>query len=233
MATVLAATDGPPLQSADGARAAADLGGRPVRACVVSRGMRWLGSWRCHSGLLAAAGSSGAGSRAGLIPRSQPGFTPPGPALDVATALAGKTIYEIPITSEIPFATVVEQGMEQASELVGAKVVVLHNRGQPGGVGRGHEDGDRPEGRRAPPRRRKTPRSSARRSSRPRRRGSPSWWSVRRARESRAPRRVRRACRAPSEQAGRLEADWAISRWDGRAGILVITSNDACSPPLR
>ena len=33
----------------------------------------------------------------------------------------------------------------------------------------------------------------------------------------------------PFEQAGRLEADWAISRWDGRAGILVITSNDAPS----
>ena len=121
MATVLAATDGPPLQSADGARAAADLGGRPVRACVVSRGMRWLGSWRCHSGLLAAAGSSGAAA-ARTIPWSQPGFTPPGPAFDAATALAGKTIYEIPITSEIPFATAVEQGMEQASELVGAKL---------------------------------------------------------------------------------------------------------------
>ena len=60
-----------------------------------------------------------------------PTFVPPGPPFDAAGAARGKTVFEIPITSEVPFITAVEEGMRQAAEAVGAKLVVYPNQGDP------------------------------------------------------------------------------------------------------
>jgi ribose transport system substrate-binding protein len=63
--------------------------------------------------------------------RELPQFVPPGPAFDARDALRGKRLFEIPITSEVPFVAAVEKGMKQAAAAVGAEVVVFSNQGKP------------------------------------------------------------------------------------------------------
>ena len=63
--------------------------------------------------------------------RELPRFRPPGPAFDARRALRGKRIFEIPITSEVPFVAAVEKGMKQAASEVGAELVVFPNQGKP------------------------------------------------------------------------------------------------------
>ena len=63
--------------------------------------------------------------------RRVPAFVAPGPAFDAAARLRGKTIFEIPITSEVPFIAAVEGGMRQAAAKVGARLVVYPNQGKP------------------------------------------------------------------------------------------------------
>src|SRR5918996_6151605 len=63
--------------------------------------------------------------------KAVPEFTPPGNRFDAVAKVRGKTIFEIPITSEVPFITAVEEGMRQAAELVGARLVVYPNQGEP------------------------------------------------------------------------------------------------------
>jgi ribose transport system substrate-binding protein len=60
-----------------------------------------------------------------------PSFEPPGPAFDAARELRGKEIFEIPITSEVPFVTAFEMGMRQAADAVGATLTVHENQGDP------------------------------------------------------------------------------------------------------
>ena len=60
-----------------------------------------------------------------------PSFRPPGPPFDAAGELRGKRIFEIPITSEVPFVTAFEMGMKQAADAVGAELVVYTNQGEP------------------------------------------------------------------------------------------------------
>ena len=63
--------------------------------------------------------------------RTVPAFVAPGPAFDAAARLRGKTIFEIPITSEVPFIAAVEGGMRQAAAKVGARLVIYPNQGKP------------------------------------------------------------------------------------------------------
>lgn len=60
-----------------------------------------------------------------------PDFVAPGAAFDAAGKLRGKRIFEIPITSEVPFIDAVEEGMRQAADAVGAELVVYPNQGEP------------------------------------------------------------------------------------------------------
>lgn len=63
--------------------------------------------------------------------RHIPRFTQPGPQFNAKVALKGKTIFEIPVSSEVPFVAAVERGMKQAAAVVGAKLVVFPNQGSP------------------------------------------------------------------------------------------------------
>src|SRR5919108_3613447 len=63
--------------------------------------------------------------------KALPPFRPPGPAFDAAAKLRGKKIFEVPITSEVPFVTAFERGMRQAADAVGAELVVYRNQGEP------------------------------------------------------------------------------------------------------
>jgi ribose transport system substrate-binding protein len=63
--------------------------------------------------------------------RALPRFVPPGPGFDARRALRGKRLFEIPITSEVPFVAAVEKGMRQAAATVGAELIVFPNQGKP------------------------------------------------------------------------------------------------------
>src|SRR5439155_25199602 len=63
--------------------------------------------------------------------RALPSFIAPGPPFAATTRLRGKRIFEIPITSSVPFVAAVEQGMRQAAGVVGAQLTVYANEGQP------------------------------------------------------------------------------------------------------
>jgi ribose transport system substrate-binding protein len=166
--------------------------------------------------------------------KAVPEFTAPGPSFDAAAEVRGKTIFEIPITSEVPFITAVEEGMRQAAELVGARLVVYPNQGEPSQWAQGIRT------------------AIAQRADaitlfaqNPELLGP----QIEQAEAAGIPVIVVRTtgqdepCQAdpsgdvygttcipgPFEQAGRLEADWVISESGGDADVLVITSSDANS----
>jgi ribose transport system substrate-binding protein len=57
-------------------------------------------------------------------------FTPPGPAFDASKA-KGKTVYEIPVSSNVPFNVLTGDAMKRALEPLGVKVVIAPTQGQP------------------------------------------------------------------------------------------------------
>src|SRR5688572_17622955 len=166
--------------------------------------------------------------------RAHPTFVPPGPPFDAVGAMTGKTVFEIPITSEVPFITAVEEGMGQAAAAVGARLVVYPNQGEPSQWAQGIST------------------AIAQRADaitlfaqNPDLLGP----AIRQAEEAGIPVVVVRATGedepcptdprgrpygttcipGPFEQAGRLEADWVIQETGGRGNVLVVTSSDATS----
>jgi ribose transport system substrate-binding protein len=195
-----------------------------------------------------SAAAAGAGADAGAAAaarrvaayRAVPRFTPPGPSFDARRAVAGKTIVEIPITSQVPFVTAVEDGMGQAARAAGARLVVYPNRGTPGEWA----DGIRSAiGRRADAITllAQDPAVVAPQVAEARRAGIPV--VVLRTSGEGEPcpadpqgRPYGAACvPGPFEQAGRLQADWVVAAARGRADVLVVTARDARSttPLLR
>jgi ribose transport system substrate-binding protein len=57
-------------------------------------------------------------------------FTPPGPAFDASKA-RGKTVYEIPVSSNVPFNVLTGDAMKRALASVGVKAVIAPTQGQP------------------------------------------------------------------------------------------------------
>jgi ribose transport system substrate-binding protein len=160
--------------------------------------------------------------------RAPPRFSAPGPAFDARRALQGKLIYEIPITSEVPFVAAVEAGMRQAADEVGATLEVFPNQGDPSQWAQGiraaiASDADailllaqdpelvRPQVEQA---------EAA---------GIPVVVLRTTGEGERCPETGTTCVPGPFEQAGRLEADFVIADSGGEANVLVITSNDAPS----
>ena len=160
--------------------------------------------------------------------RALPRFVAPGPAFDAERALRGKLIFEIPITSEVPFIGAVEEGMRQAAEEVGAELVVYPNQGRPSQWAQGI---------RAAITRRadailllaQDPELVRPQIARAEEAGIPVVVLRTTGEGERCPATGTTCVPGPFEQAGRLEADWVIARSGGMANVLVITSNDARS----
>jgi ribose transport system substrate-binding protein len=160
--------------------------------------------------------------------RALPRFHAPGPAFDARSALRGKLIFEIPITSEVPFIAAVERGMRQAAAEVGAELRVFPNQGEPAQWAQGiraaiASDADailllaqdpelvRPQVEQAE------------------QAGVPVV-VLRTTGEGEPCPSIGTTCvPGPFEQAGRLEADFVIADSGGDANVLVITSKDARS----
>ena len=60
-----------------------------------------------------------------------PQFTPPGPAFDAKKLMAGKTIISIPSSSAVPFVENIEKTMEKVAKDVGVNFEQWQNQGQP------------------------------------------------------------------------------------------------------
>jgi ribose transport system substrate-binding protein len=151
-----------------------------------------------------------------------------GPAFDAERELRGKLLFEIPITSEVPFVSAVEQGMRQAAAEVGADLQVYPNQGKPSQWAQGI--------RTAIARKAdailllaQDPELVRPQIAQAEEAGIPVV-VLRTTGEGEPCPKVGSACvPGPFEQAGRLEADFAIADSDGKANILVITSKDARS----
>jgi ribose transport system substrate-binding protein len=59
-----------------------------------------------------------------------PKFIPPGPAFDAKKA-AGKTVFDIPISSAIPFVNTIDQAMQSVAKKIGVKFIEFPTQGQP------------------------------------------------------------------------------------------------------
>ena len=166
--------------------------------------------------------------------RAMPTFVAPGPSFDAVSRLRGKTIFEIPITSEVPFIAAVEGGMRQAAARVGAHLVTYPNQGNPSEWAQGirtaiaeHAD--------AITLLAQDPRLLAPQIAEAMHAGIPvvvarTTGEGESCQTDASGRPYGSACVAgPFEQAGRLEADWVTASSGGRADVLVVTSNDARS----
>jgi ribose transport system substrate-binding protein len=157
-----------------------------------------------------------------------PQFHAPGRAFEARAALRGKLIFEIPITSEVPFIGAVERGMRDAAAEVGAELRVFPNQGQPAQWAQGirtaiasnadailllAQDPElvRPQVEQAE------------------QAGIPVVVLRTTGEGERCPSIGTTCVPAPFEQAGRLEADFVIGDSEGDANVLVITSKDARS----
>jgi ribose transport system substrate-binding protein len=172
--------------------------------------------------------------------RAAPAFVAPGPAFAARARLQGKRIFEIPITSSVPFVGAVEQGMRQATSVVGAQLVVYTNEGQPSQWAQGiataiaqrasaivllAQDPQLVRPQIAMARQAGIPVVVLRTTGE----GEPC------PSESAGPMIATACVPGPFETAGRLEADAVIAQSHGTADALVITSKDAHStePLLR
>jgi ribose transport system substrate-binding protein len=184
----------------------------------------------------------GTGTAAGLAAaraqidrfHAMPVFVAPGPAFDAVLRLRGKTVFEIPITSGVPFIAAVEGGMRKAAARVGAHLVTYPNQGNPGEWAQGirtaiaeHAD--------AITLLAQDPRLLAPQIAEAKRAGIPvvvarTTGEDESCQTDTSGRPYGSACVAgPFEQAGRLEADWVTTASGGRADVLIVTSNDARS----
>jgi ribose transport system substrate-binding protein len=159
--------------------------------------------------------------------RTLPRFRPPGPAFNARAALRGKRLFEIPITSEVPFVAAVEKGMKQAAEQVGAELDVFPNQGKPSQWAQGI--------RTAISRKAdailllaQDPKLVGPQIKQARRAGIPVI-VLRTTGEDEACALGTTCIPGPFEQAGRLEADFVAADGGGTAHVLVVTSNDAPS----
>jgi ribose transport system substrate-binding protein len=81
----------------------------------------------------AAGGGADIAAAQALIDKysAEPTFTPPGPPIDAVSGMKGKKIMEIPVSSEIPIAKVLDDELVAQSKRVGFELKVWENQGKP------------------------------------------------------------------------------------------------------
>src|SRR5947209_3228591 len=180
-----------------------------------------------------ASGVAGARSELARF-RVLPSFVAPGPAFAATTRVRGKRIFEIPITSSVPFVAAVEQGMRQAARVVGAQLVVYTNEGQPSQWAQGITTAIAQRAN-AIVLFAQDPQLVGPQIAQAKRAGIPvivlrTTGEGEPCQSGRSGAALATTCvPGPFEQAGRLEADAVISQGAGEADVLVIISNDARS----
>ena len=154
-----------------------------------------------------------------------PKFIPPGPAFSTAKA-RGKTVFNIPFSSSIPFVITIDQSMQRIAKRFGIKFVEYANQGQPVQWAQGiqqaiNQKADLIELNGAPNPAVLQPQLKQARAA-----GvavtATHWDDV----SLPPPPNVTALIDPRYRQAGRLEADWVIQDTKGKADVLVVNSAD-------
>ena len=209
-----------------------------VAACVGAAGLvaGCGGSDKAASGSTTAAsgGPDIAGASAQLDAfRAVPTFKAPGPAIDIASA-KGKKVAIIPASSNVPFVTTIAEGMVAIGKTAGLDVSIFKNQGSPAEWSKGISDAisknvdsiDLLAG--------IDPKAVSAQVTQATGAGKKvvvtHLYDVAQAVDP----AVTAATNIPYEQAGRLLADWAITKTQGKANVLVtlITQVNSTTPML-
>jgi ribose transport system substrate-binding protein len=161
--------------------------------------------------------------------KQEPRFVPPGRPFDAREAVEGKTIWSIPSSSAVPFVANIQRFEKQIAADVGVRLTPWPNQGQPAqwvqgmqqAVSRGADVIDLLAG--------INPAAVAQQIKAAERRDIPT--VVSHLFDPSQPSPVDAAARVdiPYGQAGRLIADWAIWKTNGKANALVVTVNEVPS----
>jgi ribose transport system substrate-binding protein len=187
-----------------------------------------------HSG--SSSSSSAAGGGADLQAAQQvidkysaePAFNAPGPPIDAAAGMKGKKIMEIPVSSEIPIAQVLDNELVTQAKRIGFELKVWENQGKPdqwvqgmeAAIAQGYDAIDllaiqpgvlRPQIEKARKAGIKVISSHL----------AGFGWTV--------PDYIDGALRLPYEEAGEVLAAWAIVQTKGKADVLAIQATDQLS----
>jgi ribose transport system substrate-binding protein len=154
-----------------------------------------------------------------------PRFAYAGTAVDVARA-KGKTIFTIPISSAIPYIKQTDQLMEKIAKGYGVKWVEFANKGQPSEWVQGMQQAVARKAnlivlQGAPPPQLLGPQLAAAKKAK-----IPVLLTHIIDPREPVPAGVTVAVPAPFQQAARLEADWAVAKTNGKADVLIITSDE-------
>jgi ribose transport system substrate-binding protein len=154
-----------------------------------------------------------------------PTFVQPGPPIDAAKA-RGKTIFIIPESSSIPFINTIDNSIKKVAKLVGVKTVEYTNQAQPSqwAAGMNEAIARKPDlimlqG--APDPRVLQPQLIAAKKA-----GIPVLVTHFFEESDPMPPNVTALVRVQFNQAARLEADYTIADSDGKANVLIVTSNE-------
>ena len=177
----------------------------------------------------AASGLDLAGAQAAIDEyRAVPEFTAPGPAVDAAAA-KGKTLAIVPASSNVPFVTTIADNMVKVGTTAGLTVTVFKNQGTPAEWAKGVSDAlsknvdsiDLLAG--------LDPAAVSAQVTQAKAKNVPvvatHLYDVNQAGDP----NIAAATNIPYEQAGRLLADWAIVKTEGKANVLVTTINQVNS----
>ena len=155
-----------------------------------------------------------------------PEFTPPGPAFDASKA-AGKKIFFVPNTTEIPFVVALQEAFESIAQASGVEVIVWPTKGEQTQWVQGMNQAIAQRADlvilAAPPQVLEPQLAEVKAA------GIPVVVLHQYDKVMTIPDTVTAVAYAPFTDAARLMADWAIVDTDGKANVLVLTAN--VSPP--
>jgi len=177
----------------------------------------------------AAGGLDIAGAQAAIDTyRAVPEFTAPGPAVDAAAA-KGKTLAIVPASSNVPFVTTIADNMVKVGTAAGLKVTVFKNQGTPAEWAKGVSDALSKNADSIDLLAGLDPAAVSAQVTQAKGKNIPVVATHLYDVNQQGDPNISAATNIPYEQAGRLLADWAIVKTEGKANVLVTTINQVNS----
>lgn len=177
----------------------------------------------------AASGLDLAGAQAEIDTyRAVPEFAAPGPAVDAAAA-KGKTLAIVPASSNVPFVTTIADNMVKVGTTAGLTVTVFKNQGTPAEWAKGVSDALSKNADSIDLLAGLDPAAVSAQVTQAKGKNIPVVATHLYDVNQQGDPNIAAATNIPYEQAGRLLANWAIVRTEGKANVLVTTINQVNS----
>lgn len=190
-----------------------------------------LGLAACGGGSSGSSGGGGGKADLGYVEKQVdehlkvPGFEAPGPPFD-ASKVAGKSIFEIPLSSTIPFVAAMSKEMHKAADRFGIEYTAWENEGSPPEWVRGMDQAisrhvdliilqGAPDPDLLQPQLRRAEEA-----------GIPVLATFIIDEDESVPPHLTATVRTPATRRLRLVSDYVIAQTKGKANVLVLTSND-------